>query len=60
MDSKLEQKIINVLLIASAVFTLLILIVVIMYILLNALGVISFEFLFSAPVDAGRMGEYCR
>ena len=56
MDSKLEQKIINVLLIASAVFTLLMLIVMIMYILLNALGVISFEFLFSVPVDAGRDG----
>ena len=56
MNVKLTQKITNFLFIASGLITILILVMISSYILINGIGAINFEFLFSNPIDSGRGG----
>ena len=56
MNSKQINKIANSIFIISGFFTLMILVVVVGFILINGFPVIDFEFLFSMPIDSGKSG----
>lgn len=56
ISSKTSQKIMNTVFWISGLFTILVLIVVIGYVLLKGLPVMSLEFLFADPIDSGRAG----
>lgn len=56
ISSKTSQKIMNTVFWISGLFTILVLIIVIGYVLLKGLPVMSLEFLFADPIDSGRAG----
>lgn len=56
ISPKTTQKLMNGVLWASGIFTIIILIVIIGYILMKGLPALNFEFIFSEPIDSGRAG----
>lgn len=56
ISSKTSQKIMNTVFWISGLFTILVLIIVIGYVLLKGLPVMSLEFLLADPIDSGRAG----
>ncbi|BAW32256.1 MAG TPA: phosphate ABC transporter permease PstA [Methanothermobacter sp.] len=56
ISPKTTQKLMNGVLWASGIFTIIILIVIIGYILMKGLPAINLEFIFSEPIDSGRAG----
>ncbi len=56
ISPKTTQKIMNGILWASGIFTIIILIVIIGYILIKGLPAVNLEFLLSEPIDSGRAG----
>ncbi|MDO5859950.1 phosphate ABC transporter permease PstA [Methanobrevibacter sp.] len=56
MNSKTVQKFTSSIFILSGAFTLLILLVLVGFILINGFHVVNLEFLFSKPLDSGRQG----
>lgn len=56
LSPKTSQKIMNSVFILSGLTTLLILIIILGYILINGLPVLNFEFLVGSPIDSGKDG----
>ena len=56
MDSNMTDKIANSIFLISGIFTLIVLILVVGFILINGFPVIDFEFLLSKPMDSGKSG----
>lgn len=56
ISPKISQKIMKSIFWGSGILTILLLVMIIGYVLINGLPVINFEFLFSDPIDSGRAG----
>lgn len=56
MSQKLIQKIMNNIFKFSGMISLFLLVIIILYIVVNGINVINFEFIFSNPIDSGRDG----
>ncbi|MTK64366.1 MAG: phosphate ABC transporter permease PstA [Methanobacterium sp.] len=56
ISPKISQKIMKGVFWGSGILTILLLIMIIGYVLINGLPVINFEFLFTDPIDSGRAG----
>ncbi len=56
ISPKISQKIMKGIFWGSGILTILLLLMIIGYVLINGLPVINFEFLFSDPIDSGRAG----
>jgi phosphate transport system permease protein len=56
ISPKISQKIMKGVFWGSGILTILLLLMIIGYVLINGLPVINFEFLFSDPIDSGRAG----
>lgn len=56
VSPQIVQKIMNSILWASGILTIIILIIIIGYILINGLPVINLQFLTESPIEAGRAG----
>jgi phosphate transport system permease protein len=56
ISPKISQKIMKGVFWGSGILTILLLVMIIGYVLINGLPVINFEFLFSDPIDSGRAG----
>ncbi|ADZ08731.1 phosphate ABC transporter, inner membrane subunit PstA [Methanobacterium lacus] len=56
LSPKISQKIMKGVFWGSGILTILLLVMIIGYVLINGLPVINFEFLFSDPIDSGRAG----
>lgn len=56
LSPKISQKIMKTVFWGAGVLTVLLLLMIIGYVLINGLPVVNFEFLFSDPIDSGRAG----
>lgn len=56
MNPDISQKLMNVVFVSSGIFTILILLIIIGYILINGLNVVDLKFILSNPIDSGKNG----